>query len=880
MPNFTIQTPLMVFDRVHRRTGTIERTCIFTNEKSERLELEVRYDFPEHSWVQIYGGPPNTGAPIDGQALILQPGENQVLLSLNTDNFNFPDRRFKGRISFQEKEEGAFRDWIEINFEDVLDLEPFLGFAAIDLGTSSSTISLYHIQRDAVRREPWTPRLERNETEIPSAVFIKNYQKFSRGAEGGCLMGEEALQAYRGRNPRDPRCLQLSTKRLIGSSRVLATDEKGTGGFVDPLNILHSLGKFVREQFQNHQDVQALLRKVSVTFPPTWSYRHLSRWRELFQRLGFREQDLDLSLDEASAAGLFYIYNCLKERDSFNKLLQDLLPSEAELSENGTHGKSYTLNLLSFDFGGGTIDLALLEARLEILSKTVRLRLSLLGSDSCDYGGNQVTLTVFKILKRRLAMSLCDPSRMHEERVGSAARVPAEPPAPVWLPPRPGSLGTGARETTFLLPDGSRGAGWTPRSCWDECSGRMEASREVLLQNWGYLTAHISRPQLERDLEDAVDTIFPTRFLPSQKDLFRFEAKKNFDWLWERAEHLKRQIFDAVNREHGSEDFPSFDCLKKFRMGISLQDIPDRKREERIPWSDDPVCSSIISVGADEIFDGISQPLETALAKARNLAGSRRVDRVALSGQSCRIPVVRWMFSRPNNEGGLGIPAAKIDFDEENAKAAVSKGACLLHVMRETLVGFDVDIADFNANLLADIFYLQVDGTQKILFRAGSIDDFTYFEETPETRSFPKYLSVFYGSEQNLIGQLMFGQAGEDLSATRISALRKLQAAEETSSFPSHQEVLQLRENDRPEYARRATALLKLSDRERIAWMEETAAPGTPENPVYRYYLTRNHALFAVCHGGEADRRLHELRSSEGIRFGLNPQENPFSGIH
>src|ERR1041384_3081043 len=139
--SFTIPSPLLVFDRVHRRTGTIERTCLFTNRGSEDLDLEVRYDFPEHSWVQIYGTPPPGGVVLEGPALRLQPGENRVLLSLNTNNFNFPEKRFKGRISFEEK--GGVGHWIEINFDEVEEFEPFPGYAAIDLGASTYTASLY-----------------------------------------------------------------------------------------------------------------------------------------------------------------------------------------------------------------------------------------------------------------------------------------------------------------------------------------------------------------------------------------------------------------------------------------------------------------------------------------------------------------------------------------------------------------------------------------------------------------------------------------------------------------------------------------------------------------------------------------------------------------
>ena len=53
-------------------------------------------------------------------------------------------------------------------------------------------------------------------------------------------------------------------------------------------------------------------------------------------------------------------------------------------------------------------------------------------------------------------------------------------------------------------------------------------------------------------------------------------------------------------------------------------------------------------------FHGVRSGLECA----QQLANNRHVDRVVLSGQSSRIPMVRWMFSRPVNEGGLGTNLA------------------------------------------------------------------------------------------------------------------------------------------------------------------------------------------------------------------------------
>jgi molecular chaperone DnaK (HSP70) len=874
MSNFSIQSSLLVFDQVHRKTSTIERVCILTNHEPQKIDLTVEYDFPEHSWVQIYGAGATPGEELDAKVLTLHPGENRLLLSFNTDSFNFPDTRFKGRLSFVDKRDPASREWIEICFEEIRELKPFLGYAAIDIGTSSSTIALYHIQRDAVKRVPWTPELDGEGQTIPSVVFVRDLQKFLQNAEGGCLAGSEALGVYRSQLSKDPRCFQRSTKRLIGIPRLLITDEKSAGAYVDPVQVLHALGKHLRGKAQSHENVHSLINKVSVTYPPTWGYTQISRWKELFARLGFREEDLDFSLDEASAAGLFYIYNCVRERDYLNKLVQDLLSSEREVEEEGKRGKGYTLKLLCFDFGGGTIDLALIEANIEIFPKLLRLRLSLAGSDSMNFGGDQVTLAVFRILKRRLAMAIADPQRLQQELAGKEAPQ-AQPlvAAGSRTASQSGRLGFFDESSFFLLPESSA----RPTSSGPSTTS-AEASEKVIRENWSYLASRLSEPWLDPLVEDAVEQLFPTRFLPSRTDPFRLDARRNFDWLWERAEMVKKRIFDEVTRLHGGKCFPSFEALEGIRSGISLCGASGALLE-RIPWAEEDACERTLVAAAEEVWQAIRGPLEEVVGKAQKLAGDLSIDRVLLSGQSCRMPIVRWLLSKPQGEGGLGIPPARIEFDEQNAKSGVAKGACLLHVMRETMVGFEIDVADFKAHLLADIFYLEADGTRKVLFEAGSLDDFTCFEESPDPRAFPRYLSIFYGTEQNLIGQFLFAEKGEALPA--VPAARKVSGAgQKPKEMPGFRELLELREKDRSRYAAAVTELLRWSERERIAWMEQLAEPGSAAVPRYRYYLTRNHNLFAVRDGGPGAKRLYPLEGDDQVRFGLDPREDPFSGVH
>jgi len=852
---FSIQSPLFVFDRAVRGTGVIRKTCIFLNETEETLGLEVAYGFKEHSWLQILM---EHAKPDPPDRLVLDPGETRVHFLINTDSSNFPYERFLGRVYFREAEaeaEAAER-WIEINFECIEELRDFDGYAAIDLGTCNSTLSLYDLHLNAVEGMPWNPVFENGSIDVPSAVFIRDFAGFRRGAAESTAIGTEALRTYRSGLTLDPRSLQLGTKRLIGSRRVLAVDGQGSGGYVDPVDLLTMLARFIRERAQNHRDVNARLKRLMVTFPPTWDYNQINRWKEVFRRLGFEEDELDLSLDEASAAGLFTIYQWVKEEDSRNHLLQDLLSSWQEVAEGAEKGDRYTLNLLSYDFGGGTTDLAFIQAQITTFKDVIRLRIALKGSDSLNYGGDRVTLAIFRVLKRRLALALHDPDR-YRGRGGEAAE----------------NARLEAEETSgfFLLPATSPGIG-SARSDEAANAGRL------LDAGWTEIEAGLPLESLGPELEEAVDAVFPTRFQRSSAEPISIRAKRNFGWLWDRAEMMKREMFREANQRAGLHAM-SGDGAEDVEGAIRLREVPPEVLGRSLQDTDLGEIKVGVTIG--EVYRAIREPLETALERARRLVGDARLDRVVLTGQSNWIPLVRRLFTRARSEGGFGVAPEKIAFDAANAKAAVSKGACILRVMRDTLVGFEVDVADFKANLLSDIFYNNTVGGRRVLFSAGAIDDFSYVEEAPDPRSFAEHLAIFYGGPETLLGQFDFRDRGQALPAADEHVAEACRELGREEAFPEHAELLRLREQDHPSYVRTVSAMVEWPERVLIAWMERTAAsPEGGERPIYRYYLTRNRNLVAVRDAGGGEKRLFTLQPEGSFEASVPARENPFSGIH
>ncbi len=845
-----IRAPLLAFGRVCRRTGAIRRTCFFQNSSESKREIRVRYGFQEHSWIRL--APTDTSIEVEPGTLVLAPGQSRIDVVLNTDSSNFPYDRFRGRIYFED-EQASEEKWLEISFEKIDDLDDFVGYTAIDLGTSNSMLALYHLERDALRGEPWSPRLDREHIEIPSAIFIKDLARFRKLAEGSASVGRDALADYQLDDRFDPRSLQLGIKRLIGGPAVLAADQLGAGGAVEPTDVLYMLARAIRERTQQNDDVRARLRRLTVTFPPTWDHRQLYHWKSIFRKLGYQEEDLDLSLDEASAAGLFHVYRWISTEDSRKRLLQDLSHSVERIRESGRDGEKYTLHLLSFDFGGGTTDLAFIQVDLIFFGDTTRLKISLLGSDSIEFGGDEVTLAVFRILKRRLALALTDYDRLHGKTESDSEESPV-------------SFDSGG---LFMLPGES--TFFSPVRQED----KEQAARRLLSDCWEEIEREIGAERLRAELEDAIDVLVPTRFWTSPEEPLSPSAKKMFTWLWDQAEALKCELFRKASREAEEVRFSEL-SERGLTGGLLMSQLPPELAERgKIPSAPD----ARVPVSVGEIYDWVETYLEEAVTRAKRLIADHRVDRIVLSGQSSWIPLVKHLFMRPKSEGGLGLPPNKIDFDPQNAKAAVCKGACLLPILREALVGYEVDVSNFKANLLSEVYFFQNGRSgKKTLFEAGPIDELNSIELQPDPASFARHLSIFTGHPAQLLGQFDFNSAGDALADSSEFERQSCQALG-LDAFPASDGLEAIKERDPSLSIAIHNELREWSETAVISWLERGLENGSPEVPTYRFYLTRNRTLCAVCDHGGGAKRLYRLSGVPAAPV-LGADAHPFSGVH
>ncbi|MEK7991436.1 MAG: hypothetical protein VSS52_010545, partial [Thiotrichaceae bacterium] len=211
------------------------------------------------------------------------------------------------------------------------------------------------------------------------------------------------------------------TKRGIGLKDTSYFIDKKNEVFLDTYDPLCvSAIKELLTRTEEHVDKQrSCLNDLVVTYPANLPQYRRETYRNIIHSLGVAR--VDMSFDEATAGALYYIWRELF-KDLFAGIDGFLARSRVkeQVSEHPVTGenrqiKFYYQNILLYDMGGGTTDIALLEIGLEEIENLLSadkansgryfvIRPKILGLTGLEtFGGDNVTLAVFRILKSKLA---------------------------------------------------------------------------------------------------------------------------------------------------------------------------------------------------------------------------------------------------------------------------------------------------------------------------------------------------------------------------------------------------------------------------------------------------------------------------------------------
>jgi hypothetical protein len=443
---------------------------------------------------------------------------------------------------------------------------------------------------------------------------------------------------------------------------------------------------------RTEQDINAqrnCLNNIVVTYPANLPQYRRESYRKIMQSLGVAH--IDMSFDEATAGALYYVWRELF-KDLFAGIDGFLARSRVrpQQSMHPVTGQTrqvdfYYQNILLYDMGGGTTDIALLEIGLEeieaLLPSSQRnggryfiIRPKILGlTGRDDFGGDNVTLAVFRILKSKLA--------------STAAQLLSD------------KLKTEGRRNDYPL---------TVQEALDAFELHQSQTQTDIFTSW-FAEEGDKKYAKKVAISEAADGIqAKTRYLPDLIDALvttRFEFQPEYQvlffGLWQEAERLKK-VFSTPQEGYEEDTLPStvtaspqklLPAIAHLNLGMSEMELGN------------------ISITALEMERLVKKDIALTFEKARNLCidGHKEagyttkylIDRLVLAGSGSHLRLVRnempqqilsqpFTFEKGGKSYSLSAPfkhdGYNLEFTPEDAKLAVVRGASLPRYFKTTRV--------------------------------------------------------------------------------------------------------------------------------------------------------------------------------------------------
>jgi hypothetical protein len=310
-------------------------------------------------------------------------GGDPVALRMEVDTTGLDRRRFDGSLqqASVELRDTRHRPWtcrVRLTLRRPERLRQFL---AIDWGTTNSCASYRGSDRDP----PLAVRFESDQQspeQYPSDIYFKDV---SDPENPVFFVGFQARQFAEGH----PECCLRSLKRKFQfQDEVFVMDEHRRPHRYKIADLITLV--LLRLVALAEETLGREVTRLGLTFPTKWLPRVRRRLKTITEEVGRRmqaqrtgEQVLVLppEIDEANAVALQVL----------------TAPREAPLPPS--------FHLVAYDFGGGTVDTALLHVEFAPASRKLATRYLGIGGRS-DFGGDDVTRAVLLLLHQRLPRAL------------------------------------------------------------------------------------------------------------------------------------------------------------------------------------------------------------------------------------------------------------------------------------------------------------------------------------------------------------------------------------------------------------------------------------------------------------------------------------------
>ncbi len=628
--------PDAIFEKIlwlsQGRRRLYEKEVQVENNLSEAVSLAYPGGEP---WIDVY----YFGTP---RPLEIQPGEKaRFVIRVDDQSPFFPAEGPVNAAVALECTQASGRvlsTEIPICFETVSPAPTYDGIFAIDFGTTNSSCAVIDPGSFVTRHLELEPG--QDQPAVGSAIWFESVQPKDSPKY---YIGVDALARIMDAGTKSDSYV-FSSKRFLGMGEKHTIQNRhnlqpGADRFVTYTH--DEICRFVVEKLLNRAESALdhhLINKVVVTYPAMFSQARVRALRRIFvEDLGLEPGNVQMSLDEASAAALWFVEKLILDRaGDINQLM-------AEYTEPFT--------ILAYDFGGGTIDISLVKVSLKRNNSPADARFTIAveilgcGGDP-KYGGDNVTLEVFKVLKWRLAKWIAiqnpdeeiaaDPNRAHEIE-GARARI---------------------RENSGAI--------------------------DLAISNGRDVT-----PEMAKD----INILVPTRFEGLQGEDEEL-ARALFFSLWFEAEELKKQL--SVKASRNEWDAVGLEALNTDLLRtVEIDDV-----------GIDEVCLTMEELET-RIREPIWRTMQQASGLFQRIATEQRrcpdfIRHVILAGQSSALPIVRRLI-----EEVLQVDNNNISFDLETAKSSVAIGACLAANLGEGPAEYRFDVKTLINSVPHDIGYLR-----------------------------------------------------------------------------------------------------------------------------------------------------------------------------
>lgn len=478
---------------------------------------------------------------------------------------------------------------------------------------------------------------------------------------------------------------------------------------VTPQTFVVAALRHLRERMEKFRDTSDRLQpqrkrkfdKLVMPFPTSAPMSVRQELRKAAQEAGFDRPNL--TIDEALSAIVFYLINPFgNDRGAGLEAYR----SSCRPVPNGDHPPvKWTQNVLLIDVGGGTTDIALVEVTLENTQapgagdgsrgQYYRLVPKLLGATGQDQlAGNQLSLCIFHELKRRLADAILT-------AVNPDTPIPSPPSATGRFDSLPEDKSTEKSEANVarLL----QLAAAMPEPFKDQATGRYRPAS--LLKHyringlWQKGIQNNEKDTLSPTAFRIANQVISTAWKPLADPSEASDAARSFHQLWKIAEEVKIKRFGGEELEESGEVTITLDQVATL-LAISPADC--RRLGLSSVRIDCEAFRSAVDARIKEIADLALLLSVNSLSRGED--GPIILDRLILSGQTCRMNLVREVITRRFRDQSDANPnrlwdSSCLTFEGAYAKKAAALGAAYAQRSIDTRVDPESE-TPLNGNVL------------------------------------------------------------------------------------------------------------------------------------------------------------------------------------